>query len=115
MSQSGSAARRRGRPDPASYCAVAECELGAARSGLCWGHLKQLQRTGHIVGPLKETLSPLELVIVTGSRMLEAGEDDAEFFRALETFRSGCRAWMASLGWRPPASTGEAGNVGQGT
>lgn len=90
-------------------CDYGSCDRPAAKGrrdgglNLCWGHVKQLQRKGRL-SPLgaPPALTPLERVIVTGSRMLEAGDDDREWDRALVEFRVACRNWMASLGWRPP-------------
>jgi hypothetical protein len=68
---------------------------------LCAAHVKQLQRKGRLSALEERGWSPLELVIVTGSRMLEAGDDHREYELALQAFKDACRAWMKSLGWRP--------------
>jgi hypothetical protein len=94
-----------------SECDYAGCGRAAAKRvsrvdgdlALCAGHVKQLQRKGRL-SPLADTreLTPLERVIVNGSRLLEAGDEDAEYSNALEAFKDACRAWMRANGWRPP-------------
>lgn len=81
-----------------SYCTVADCEMPAAARGLCWKHLKRLQRTGNA------TLTTTERGMRFDSawaRLREAffalydvsAEDDAAHWRADK------RAHMAALSW----------------
>jgi hypothetical protein len=109
-------------------CEFSACERPAERRKgtchgelrLCAGHRKQWQRHGRLA-PLKERPeNARERVLEAARAWLDADtseEADAEAERALRRFDDACRAWMVSLGWRPPherelAAAGDASRAG---
>ncbi len=97
--------------DPVPTCSGPECELPAVKCGLCWGHLKQRQRTGEM-WPLGAPARPRarararSALFDAAVELRDVDSDDDEAFRAAES-----RFWetfeaAARLEPRGPSSQG---------
>ncbi len=77
------------------YCRGPECEKEAARDGLCWAHLKQLERTGR-TKPVKDRPADAEERLFEASLALADAdaEDDRAFRAAKRRFRAARDAWF---------------------
>lgn len=76
-----------------TYCAEPDCRHPAARGGRCWGHVKQLQRTGR-TWPLAERPStPRERLDRAAHDLGQAVDDTDEAYRlAVRRFWEAYRA-----------------------
>jgi hypothetical protein len=77
-----------------------ECPKPAARAGLCWGHMKRLQR-GQAVAPAltERPKSKLERLTEAALTYAEA-ESDEEFERAAENLRKSAELFGAATASR---------------
>lgn len=83
-------------------CSQPECLNPARSGGNCWGHARQLHRTGTMrkLQPSRPQMTPLQRLKKTADDLADAdSEDDEAYRRALDNHCKAALGYARSLGW----------------
>lgn len=89
--------------DPRVTCSVQDCHKPVGRKGMCWGHLKRLQRGADLsadfqIRPEDRWSTVLEAVFDLSDLR---PTDDEGWDKAMNRLRTACRRWAQEVGRKP--------------